>query len=296
MRKRIHRRCPPRAARCVLIWLDGGPSHLDTLDPKPLAPAEVRGPFSTIATKLSGVRICELMPRLAQRLDRAAIIRSMTSPLGEHNFGVHYLLTGYPPTPAVEYPSWGAVASAVANSRRALPYHIAIPNYRVGGGRFTGNGYLPPRHQPFSVGADPAKPGFEVRDLNLYPEIDVARLQRRRRYLQALAQSHIESAETTNPQQDPWRQAYDLVASDAARQAFDLEQESRTVRDQYGGRTIGQSCLLARRLLERDVPFLTINYQGWDTHDNAYTRLKEGFSGACTPVGLIPSLDQAPAR
>ncbi len=171
----------PRAARCVLIWLDGGPSHLDTLDPKPHAPAEVRGPFATIATKLSGVRLCELMPELAQRMDRAAIIRSMTSPLGEHNFGAHYLLTGYPPTPAIEYPSWGAVASARADSPHDLPYHIAIPNYRVGGGRFTGNGYLPLRHQPFSIGADPAKPGFAVRDLNRPPEIDVARLQRRRR-------------------------------------------------------------------------------------------------------------------
>ncbi len=103
----------------------------------------------------------------------------------------------------------------------------------------------------------------------------------------------MNSAPTALAQEDPWRQAYDLVESAAARQAFDLDQESRAMRDRYGGRTIGQSCLLARRLLERDVPFLTINYQGWDTHDNAYTRLKEGFTGARTPVGLIPSLDQA---
>ena len=153
-----------RAKSCILIWLDGGPSHLETFDPKPQAPKEVRGPFQAISTSVPGIQISELMPLTAASMRHTAIIRSMTSPLGEHNFGTHYLLTGYKPTPALNYPAIGSVVSHLNRRPGDIPSHVAIPDLRVGGGKFVSSGYLPPNVAPFEVGGDPAKPDFRVRD------------------------------------------------------------------------------------------------------------------------------------
>ena len=131
------------AKSCIVIWLDGGPSHLETFDLKPDASAEVRGPFASIPTSVSGIRVCEQLPKLAERMEHAAIIRSMTSPLGEHNLGTHYLLTGYAPTPAIEYPAIGSVVGHLRGDGGVLPPHIAVPDFRVGGRNLSGNGYLP---------------------------------------------------------------------------------------------------------------------------------------------------------
>ncbi len=288
----------PKAKRGVLIWLDGGPSHLETFDPKPMAPTEVRGPFDCISTALPGVQICDLLPRTAKLLDQAAIIRSMTSPLGEHNFGAHYLMTGYKPTPVIEYPSYGSVVAHLRGGKDVLPAHVAVPNFRTGGGKYSGNGYLPQSCRPFAVGGDPAKPNFSVRDLSFYPEVTAARLRRRREFLSALDDFSRKAESSTSAaaagELDPQlEQAFRLVTSPDAKQAFNLDEERPEVRNRYGRKTVGQSCLLARRLLERGVPFVTVNNTGWDTHNNLYTRLKEGYTGAKVPVGLIPSLDQA---
>jgi hypothetical protein len=284
-----------KANRCILIWLDGGPTHLETFDLKPDAPAEVRGPFQPISTVVPGTQICELMPNTAQRLDKLAIIRSVTSPLGEHNFGAHYLLTGYKPTPVLEYPSFGSVVAHLRGGESVLPPHVAVPQFRVGGGRMAGNGFLPEGSRPFSVGGDPAKPEFRVRDLDFYPGVDGERIDRRRDFLAALDgfRRDAESGTSGAPSDPGFEQAYRLVASPEAKKAFDLRAEPPAVRQRYGPRTIGQCCLLARRLVERGVPFVTVNNPGWDTHNNAYTRLKEGYTGAKVPVGLIPSLDLA---
>ncbi len=280
--------------RGILIWLDGGPSHLETFDLKPDTPAEVRGPFQPISTAVSGIQICELMPRTAEIMKHVAIVRSVTSPLGEHNFGAHYLLTGYKPTPVLEYPSIGSVVAHLHGDRSVLPNHVAVPTFRVGGGRLAGNGFLPHESRPFSVGGDPAKPNFEVRDLDFFPGVDESRINRRREFLTALDRFSQRVESTADASADPeFEQAYRLVTSREAKEAFNLEDEPREVRQRYGGRTIGQSCLLARRLIERGVPFVTVNNPGWDTHQNAYTRLKEGYTGAKVPVGLIPSLDLA---
>jgi len=284
----------PRARSCILIWLDGGPSHLDTFDLKPDAPAEVRGPFRPIDTNVAGVQVSELLPRTAQLMDKIALVRSLTSPLGEHNFGTHYLLTGYRPSPVVEYPAFGSVLAHCRGDQGVLPRNIAVPNFRVGGSKFSGQGFLSAATRPFAVNGDPAKPDFRVRDLDPYPEVDAARLDRRREFLQALDRFQRQGEELSQSVADPeFEQAFRLVASHDAKQAFDLRQEPPDVRQRYGGKTIGQSCLLARRLVERGVPFVTVNNPGWDTHENAYTRLKEGYTGAQVPVGLIPSLDQA---
>jgi len=283
-----------KAKRAILIWLDGGPSHLETFDLKPDAPSEVRGPFQPIATSVAGIEISELFPQLATQMQHAAIVRSITSPLGEHNLGTHYLQTGYPPTPALEYPVIGSVVAHLDETPRNLPAHIAVPSFRVGGQRLSGNGYLPRATQPFEVGGDPAQPKFRVEGLDFYPGVGGERIERRRQYLEQL-DTFARAAEEASAglETKPFEQAYRLIASPAAKAAFDLAQESDATRNRYGRRTIGQSTLLARRLIEADVPFVTVNYPGWDTHQQLYTRLKEGFTGAKTPVGLVPSLDLA---
>lgn len=284
-----------RAQQCILVWLDGGPSHLETFDLKPSAPIEVRGPFVPLATTVPGIQLSELLPRTAAIMQHLAIVRSMTSPLGEHNFGTHYLMTGYKPTPVVEYPQFGSVLSHVRPRPHALPANVAVPDFRVGGANLTGNGYLPATTRPFSVGSDPAKPNFQVRDLDLFPGLTSVRLNRRREFLQDLDgfRRAIETSPSGTATPPEFEQAYRLITSASAKRAFELSDEPEAVRNRYGRRTIGQCCLLARRLIERGVPFVTVNDRGWDTHDNLYTRLKEGYTGAKVPVGLIPSLDLA---
>lgn len=287
-----------KAKACVMVWLDGGPSHIDTFDPKPDAPAEVRGPFQAIQTSVPGVRVSELFPRIAQRMDQIALVRSLTSPLGEHHLGTQYLMTGYPPSPVIAYPP---LVSSIAKHRAAacelggrggaLPRSVAVPNFDVGGANLNPHGFLPPQFAPFSVQADPAAEDFAVRYLQgdlqneSPPAGSLERLERRRRFRASLAPAGQVDALTT--------QAFDLLRSRAARRAFSLDEESQAARDRYGRRTIGQSCLLARRLLEAGVPLVSVVHHGWDTHQALVTRLRDGFVGAKTPVGLAPSLDTA---
>jgi len=284
----------PLAKACILIWLDGGPSHLETFDPKPDAPQEVRGPLESIATRLPGIRIGECLPNTAAMLDKLTIVRSVTSPLGEHNFGTHYLMTGYKPTPVLEYPAFGGVLAHVRERTGVLPPHMAVPDFRVGGGRMTGGGYLPTSTRPFSVGADPSRREFAVRDLDMPQGLDLTRLDRRRGFVSALDQFHQSALESRDPIGDAdLQRAFQLITSPEAKAAFNVIDEPHAVRQRYGGKSIGQCCLLARRLVERGVPFVTVNNRGWDTHENLYTRLKEGYTGAKIGVGLVPSLDLA---
>jgi hypothetical protein len=289
----IENRVAARAKSCILIWLDGGPSHLETFDPKPTAPVEIRGPFASIATAVPGVELSELLPKTAARLNRTTLIRSVTSPLGEHNFGTHYLLTGYRPTPALNYPAIGSVVNYQRPEAGELPGHIAIPDLRVGGAKFVAEGYLPRSVAPFEVGGDPSRRDFRVPGLDRFPGVTSARLQRRRQYLNRLDQWVRQIQQGDAAVDDPaFAQAYRLIESAGARAAFDLSEETPKTRDRYGWRSVGQCCLLARRLVERGVPFVTVNNSGWDTHQNLYTTLKEGYTGAQVPVGLIPSLDE----
>ncbi len=279
----------PKARACILIWLDGGPSHLETFDLKPGAPKEVRGPFRPIPTSVAGLEISELLPRTAKVADKLAIIRSMTSPLGEHNFGSHYMLSGYKPTPTLVYPSLGSVVAHTRTERSVLPPYITVGDLPNG---MAGAGYLPSSSGPFVVGGDPAKKGFKVRDLDFYPELDETRLGRRRDYLLQLDRfSRAVETATDHPADPVFEQAYRLTTSPRAKAAFDVREESTATRQRYGGRTIGQSCLIARRLVERGVPFVTVTDRGWDTHTDLVTRLKEGYTGGS--VGKVPMLDLA---
>lgn len=282
------------AKSCILIWLDGGPSHLETFDPKPDAPAEVRGPLGTVSTSIPGVALGECLPEVASMMDKFAVIRSMTSPLGEHNFGTHYLLTGYQPTPVLDYPMFGSVLTHLHGRSNALPSNIAVPTFRVGGAGMSGEGFLPSSARPFSVGGDPSKDDFSVEDLDLYHGIGLDRLDRRKTFVETLNRlgRTQESGHQGSGDSDRSR-AYELITSESAKRAFKLSEEPSRVRNRYGRKSVGQSCLLARRLVERGVPFVTVNHRGWDTHENLTTRLKHGYAGAKVAVGLIPSLDLA---
>jgi hypothetical protein len=276
------------AKSCILLWLDGGPSHLETFDLKPEVPADVRGPFTPIPTKVPGIEICELLPRTAEVTNRLAIIRSMTSPLGEHGLANHYLLTGYKPSPVLEYPGYGAVVAHVRGGTHMLPPNVAIPEFRPTGAA----GFLGSAYQPFATGGDPAKPDFRVRDLDAFPGITAERLHRRREFLAEFDRVQA-NMERTAPADSAFEQAYRLVTAPKAKQAFDLQEEKPVVRARYGPRTIGQSCLLARRLVERGVPFVTVLNTGWDTHDGLVLRLRDGYTGAKVGVGLVPTFDLA---
>ncbi len=234
------------------------------------------------------MEICELLPRTAKITNRLAIIRSMTSPLGEHGIANHYLLTGYKPSPVLDYPSYGSVVSQVRGGKQVLPPYVAIPEFRS----TAGSGFLGTAHQPFAVGGDPAKPDFRVRDLNEFPGITADRLHRRREFLAEFDATQA-SVEKTPPADATFEQAYRLVTSPNAKKAFDLSEEKDAVRARYGPRTVGQSCLLARRLVERGVPFVTVLNTGWDTHNNLVLSLRDGYSGAKVGVGLVPTFDQA---
>ena len=294
------------AKSCILIWLDGGPSHLETFDPKPDAPQEVRGPLKTIPTNVTGVRISECLERTAGIMDKIAVIRSMTSPLGEHSLGTQYLMTGYKPTPALEYPTFGATLTYIRSQSRkessgnatenaaastALPPNIAVPNFT---GQVSGNGYLPSATRPFSVSGDSKRQDFKVRDLDFYEGIDLHRVSRRRQFVNALNEfSTAKDAGAATVSDPELERAYNLITSPEAKAAFTLSEEPQEVRQRYGTggvNGIGQACLLARRLVERGVPFVTVNHTGWDTHQDIFT-LKERYP--TDRNAHLPSLDRA---
>lgn len=279
----------PKAKSCILIWLDGGPSHLETFDLKPDAPAEVRGPYKPIATSVPGIEICEHLPRTAKIAQHFSIIRSMTSPLGEHGLANEYLLTGYKPSPVLSYPSYGAVLSHLRPSQAALPPYVAIPEPRSSHGA----GLLGAQFEPFSVGGSGAGGELRVRDLEAFPGMNESRLHRRQEFLSEFdrAQARIEGSEAKSSNE--FEQAFRLVTSSAAKAAFDLATEDEKTRAKYGSRSIGQSCLLAKRLNAAEVPFVTVYNAGWDTHDNLDLQLRAGFAGAKKGVGLIPNFDMA---
>jgi hypothetical protein len=277
------------AKSCILLWLDGGPSHLEMWDPKVDVPAEVRGPFRSIPTRIPGIHFSEELKQCAGLADRMTIVRSMTSPLGEHGLANQYLLTGYSPSPSLEYPSLGALVSRQRNADfGALPCYVAMPEIRTG----MGAGAMGVDAEPFLVRAKGEGKGLVARDLDFYPGLNAQRLQRRREMLLRIEEQFRSQHGDRLAPNTPFEAAFRMLASDAARRAFDLNEESEAVRTRYGARIFGQGCLLARRLVERDVPFVTVVQTGWDTHENLVLQLRDGYTGAKEGVGLIPTFDQ----
>ncbi|MFO1066421.1 MAG: DUF1501 domain-containing protein [Pirellulales bacterium] len=278
-----------RARNCILLWLDGGPSHLETFDPKRDVPQEVRGPFGTINTTVPGIELCELLPQTARVIDKCAIIRSLTSPLGEHGIANQYLMSGYPPSAQIDYPSIGAVTARMRGASD-VPSYVVMPELRPS----MSAGYLGSQYEPFTVTGDLARPEFRVHDLDFRPGLDPERLDRRRRRLEELLkddQTGVANADGAIRSQ--FDSALQLLLSDRARRAFDLSAEPDRLKQEYGERAFGRGCLLARRLIEHGVSLVTVVQSGWDTHDNLKLQLQDGYSGAKVGVGLIPVFDQA---
>ena len=279
---------PARADSCILVWLAGGPSHIDTFDPKPEAQADVRGEFKPIDTACPGIQISEVLPRIAATMDRLTLIRSMTSPEADHDRASHHLMTGYRPSPALVYPSHGSVLNALreAGQTSALPTYVAVPDMPA----FASAGYLTPGRNPFSTNADPNNPRFRVRDLTPPDRVNLARLQRRKGMVAALDRfaSDVPTSTLTASRDQFTERAFDLLTSASAQDAFAIDRETQETRDAYGRTTLGQSCLLARRLVERGVGFVTIDDRGtgqlgWDTHQQNFPSIKDR---------LAPPLDQ----
>lgn len=250
----------------------------------------MRGPLGPIATNVTGVQVSEYLERTARLMDKVALVRSMTSPLGEHNFASHYLLTGYKPTPALTYPGIPSLVTHMDDSVETMPPNVAVakPNAMVG------PGYLPGSAAPFVIEGDPSRPDFKVRDLNPPRSLAGSRMHRRRRFREAVdrfAENAEATAAAATSSNSSFDQAFRLIQSPEARAAFDLERESVATRASYGRHRLGQSCLMARRLIEAGTRFVTVTDRGWDTHEDLYLRLKEGYTGGT--AGKIPRLDQA---
>jgi Protein of unknown function (DUF1501) len=279
-----------KVKNCILIWLAGGPSHVDTFDPKPAAAADVRGDFKPIDTSVPGVTISEVLPNLAKAMNRVTLIRSMTSPESDHDRASHHLLTGYRPLPALVYPGYGSVVSKAREATRGmLPPYVAVPEAPI----FGSSGYLTPAYDPFAVSGDPNQPGFRVRNLTPPDRLTLDRLQRRRSMVRALDDfARDVPATTLVTSRDQFAErAFSLLTSSAAQAAFRMQDESDSVRDKYGRTTLGQSLLLARRLVESGVSFVTVNdggpgKVGWDTHAQNFPMIKNT---------LAPPLDKGVA-
>ena len=279
----------PKAQSCILIWLDGGPSHLDTFDPKPDAPSEVRSVFRAIPSTVSGINICEHLPRTAKVMHEVALIRSLTHELGNHDTGTRFMLTGNRPVASLEYPSLGSILARETDSRSALPSYVAIPNDGVGGNSNAARaGFLANSYSPFNAGDDPAR----VRDLHPPEGVSFLRSERRRGMLMKIdAFTRAIEGNSNNDDRDAfYEQAYRLIASPEAKAAFDLSGENTATRDLYGRSRVGSGCLLARRLIEAGSRFLTVVDTGWDMHNQIFRELPDSrFPGS----GKLPSLDRA---
>jgi hypothetical protein len=282
----------PVAQGIIHIFLPGGIAHQESFDPKPLAPSEYRGPFGAIDTKIPGVQFSELMKDTAALADKMTIIRSMSHGEAAHERGTHNMFTGYRPSPALEYPSIGSVIAHELGSRNDLPPYVCVPTVP---NEYANSGYLSSAFGPFALGSDPARGDFKVRDLNLPEGVDDQRFARRRSLLETVDQHFrtLESSDALDSMDAFYQHAYQLISSQKAREAFDLSAEPEALKEEYGKGPAGQRMLLARRLIEGGVRFVSLTAGGWDHHDH----LKAAIRRELPPVdraiaALIRDLDR----
>ncbi len=280
---------PKKDTAVILLWLDGGPSHLDLYDMKPDAPVEYRGIWSPIKTNVPGIEIGELCPLQAKVADKFAILRSLHHDNGDHFTGAHYMLTSRGGAnggdTSGKSPSIGSIAARVLGARKpGLPPYVAVPIASSVGIRpgYFGANYLGTAFDPFQTDGDPNSQNFQVQNLNLSSGLTIERLNERRalrEYFDGLHRT-VDSTGMADSMDRFQRQAFDLVAGTAARKAFDIGTEDAKLRDRYGRHNFGQSCLLARRLVEAGTTFVTVHSGGWDDHWN----LKAGYESKVPPV------------
>lgn len=280
----------------ILIWMSGGPGHHETWDPKPDAVSQYRGPFGAVATNVSGIQFSEMLPEQAKIADRLAILRTVRHRTGDHTKGNHWMLTGFegpdfnkPDNKVQRRPSMGSVASALRGPNLAgMPAYAAAPHLRGGTDNiFHYATYLGGGHNPFITNSDPNSADFRVRNLSLASGLTFDRLESRRSLLKTIDQYRRRADGGMIDMSDHQQSAFQLLTSRGVRDAFDLSQEPARLRDQYGRHTFGQSALLARRLVERGVTFVTVNTQPWDHHGTA-NRLptEKGANLLIPPVDL----------
>jgi hypothetical protein len=287
---------------CIMLFLVGGPSHIDTFDPKPKAPAEVRGPFKPINTNVSGIEITEIFPKTAQHADKFSVIRTVYhTATAVHDTGHQMMQTGRLFTGGIEQPHVGCALGYIKGQRGEVPAHVLLPRPigRTGGNLPHGHtaGYLGKQYDPFILNADPSDPKFKVPDLLPPDYISAVRAERRQKLRDAVdgaAESFEKSAQAKQLDEN-FNLAYRLMSSAQAREAFALDKEPAKVRERYGLTRFGQSCLLARRLIERGVRFVTVNMFEtvfdeitWDIHGS------KPFTDIAEMSRLVaPNFDQA---
>lgn len=289
-----------QADACILVWLDGGPTHYETFDPKPEAPVEIRGEFEPIPTKLPGVHFSKHLKQLAAIADKLAIVRSIRHNQGNHGAGNHYMMTGAPPRIPVGcgafvsfHPSLGSVTAHQLGAPNGLPAYFSIPRMsRSGGPNFLGQKFA-----PFVVADNPNSSNFHVRDVSLPSGLEEGRFQDRRQLrgqVDRLLRINDEAAGDPALAADEfYSQAHQLITSKEAQAAFDVHSEPDEARDKYERTSFGQRALLARRLVEAGVPFVTLYDGGWDHHRGLFPALDKRLpSFEATIAALIRDLDE----
>lgn len=276
------RRAGTTAESAILVYLQGGPSHMDTFDMKPEAPEQYRGEFRPIQTKVPGIQICEHLPRLAAVADKYTIVRGVSHTVAAHALGTQYVVTGNRPLASLRFPGFGSVVSREKPAPPDVPAFVAIPNTPETAG------YLGVRYSPFQTNQTP-QPGrpFRVRGISLGNGLTVADIERRHKLLRDLDRAFrsFEQSSSLLSGLDAFsKQVYAMLTSRRCRDAFDLSKEPATVTERFGQHGFGQSCLLAVRLVEAGVRFVTVSNGGWDTHATNFQRLKDR---------LLPQLDEA---
>lgn len=271
---------PGKAKAVILMWMGGGPSHIDTWDPKPEAPTDWKGEFGAIAAKGADFQISEHLPKMAAVGSKYSVLRSVTHPEGAHERGTTYMLTGYRQIPGFEYPGFGSVVAKEKGWQKNMPPYVAVPGV-IGD---AGPGYLGADGSPFNAG-DPGAGNYQVRDIVLPDTVSGDRLARRREFL-ASADNLVRTGKADDPitgADNFYAKAYDLITSPGTKKAFDLKNEPDDLRNKYGRNSLGQGLLLARRLIENGVRFVSVSRGGWDMHGGIFNGLRQ----------TLPQLDTA---
>jgi hypothetical protein len=281
-----------RATSVIMVWLSGGPATIDMWDLRPNAPEGIRGEFRQIPTTADGVAICEHLPRMAQVADRCTIVRSLAHTIPSHGPATVFMTTGNKPTPALQYPSLGSLVTRLMPAAQGVPPYVSFTELRNGSAGLAG--YLGTGYNPFIVEGAGANPGrgnqtaaqLRVRGITLPSGFTLEQLENRDRLLRNF-DSSFEAIDRQTDLVDGLdafhRQALDILRSDKTRNAFNLQQETESLRARYGSTPFGQGALAARRLVEAGVRFVTISLGGWDTHSQTFNAHK---------TRLLPQLDQ----
>jgi Protein of unknown function (DUF1501) len=286
----------------ILVWLDGGPPQHETYDPKPDAPSEFRGPLRSIDTAVPGIQLAEYLPNHARVMDKMSIIRSMYHNNGDHFAAAHWMLTGFLGSNAADmapqYPSAASVIAKMKGSKQpGMPAYVGLPHtHSIGlSPGYHGAAYLGVAYNPFSADGDPNNDQYKVPNLALPGGVDTNRLDGRRDLLHAFdtTRRDVDASGLMDGLDRFHQEAFKMVTGPAARAAFDLKKENPRLRDRYGRHTWGQSALLARRLVEAGVRFVTLTYGGWDHHANIEAAMKNQLPIIDAAIGtLVDDLDQ----